>query len=95
MSTKDLFKGLNEEQLMKARSCKSTAELLEAAKKEGIELSDEQLAAVSGGCGEEPDLGNCPNCNCDQIDKRITYDKKSRDLWECTCRNCGYTWFVS
>jgi len=95
MSNKDLLKGLSDEQLVKARSCKSTSELLELAKQEGVELSEEQLAAVSGGCGEEDnETVTCPICNSNKVGKRIGYDKNSRDYYIYTCRDCGYTWFV-
>ena len=48
----ELLKGLTEEQIASARECKSEEELLELARKEGVKLSDEQLAFVSGGgCG--------------------------------------------
>ena len=57
----DLFKGLTEEQIAKAKACKNSEEMLELAKNEGIELNDEQLAAVSGGCGSGDDK-NCPKC---------------------------------
>jgi len=45
----DLLKGLTEEQISKVKACKSQAEILELAKKEGVQLTDEQLEAVSGG----------------------------------------------
>ena len=48
---KDLLKGLTQEQIAKVEACKSSKELLELAKAEGIQLTDEQLKAVSGGCG--------------------------------------------
>ena len=44
-----LLTGLTEEQIASARECKSEEELLELARKEGVKLSDEQLAFVSGG----------------------------------------------
>ena len=44
-----LLEGLTEEQIAKVKDCKNSAELLKLAKQEGIELSDEQLEAVSGG----------------------------------------------
>jgi len=51
---KELLKGLSEEQIAKIRACKSQEELLALAKREGIELTDEQLEAVSGGaCSTE------------------------------------------
>ena len=45
----ELLKGLTEEQIAKIKECKNQEELLKLAKEEGIELSDEQLAAVNGG----------------------------------------------
>ena len=64
---KELFKGLTEEQIGKAKECKSAEELLALAKEEGVQLNDEQLEAVSGGCGSgHGDLwykgGVCPKC---------------------------------
>lgn len=46
---KELLKGLSEEQIAKVKVCKSSDELLELAKAEGVELTSEQLAAISGG----------------------------------------------
>ena len=43
------FENLSPELKEKALACKSTDELFELAKSEGIELSDEQIAAISGG----------------------------------------------
>ena len=45
------FKDLTPEQQEMARACKTQEELAELAKSFGIELSDEQLAAVAGGAG--------------------------------------------
>ena len=50
---KELLKGLSEEQIKKVEAAKSAEEILALAKEEGIELSDEQLEAVSGGCGKQ------------------------------------------
>ena len=47
----ELLKGLTEEQIKKVETCKSSEEILSLAKAEGVEFSDEQLEAVSGGCG--------------------------------------------
>ncbi len=50
----ELTKGLSDDQLAKLNACKSGEDILRAAKEEGIELNDEQLAAVTGGgCGGE------------------------------------------
>ena len=53
----ELLKGLTEEQIAKVRACKNQEELLALAREEGVELTDEQLAAVSGGglCDEDKD----------------------------------------
>ena len=57
----ELLKGLSEEQIAKIKACKNQEEVLKLAKEEGIELSEEQLEAVSGGmCSTIPT--NCPFC---------------------------------
>ena len=43
------FKDLSPELREKAKACKTPEEMLALAKKEGYKLSDEELAAVSGG----------------------------------------------
>ncbi len=64
----ELLKGLTEEQIAKVKDCKNPEELLKLAKAEGIELNDEQLTAISGGChtttNEEFEIDNmqCPEC---------------------------------
>lgn len=40
---------LTPEQIEKAKACKTTKELVALAKAEGVELTDDQLAAISGG----------------------------------------------
>ena len=60
----DLLKGLGEEQVAKIRNCKTHEEMLKLAKEEGVELTDEQLEAVSGGSCEAK-LPPCPNCQSD------------------------------
>ena len=45
----DDIKNLTEEKMEKARACKSSEELVELAKAEGVELNDEQLDAIAGG----------------------------------------------
>ena len=50
------FENLTEEQKAKIRACETPEELVQLAMDEDVELSDEQLDAVSGGwagdCGE-------------------------------------------
>ena len=43
------FKDLSPEQIEKAKACKTPEELFALAQAEGIELNDDELAAVSGG----------------------------------------------
>ena len=52
----ELLKGLTEEQIAKVKACDNNADLLQLAKDEGVELTSEQLAAVSGGaCSDTKD----------------------------------------
>ena len=46
---KDLLRGLTEDQIAKVKACDNTGDLLQLAKDEGVELTDEQLSAISGG----------------------------------------------
>ena len=43
------FNDLTPEQQEKARACKTPEDVLALAKEDGIELTDEQIEAVSGG----------------------------------------------
>ena len=55
---KELLKGLSEEQIAKVRDCENVSDLLQLAKDEGVELTDEQLSAVSGGACSGEDEAN-------------------------------------
>ena len=46
---KKMFDGLSEDLKKKATECKNAEELIALAKTEGIELTDEQMDAISGG----------------------------------------------
>lgn len=46
------FSDLTPEQQKKAKACNTPEEMLELAKEEGLELTDEQLEAVAGGWDE-------------------------------------------
>ena len=89
----ELLQGLTEEQIEKVKSCKNSEELLELAKAEGIELTSEQLAAVSGGgaCSFISDVGDkinpydCPKCGAN--DPKKDGDKR-------VCKKCGHVWYV-
>ena len=89
---KELLKGLSEEQIAKVKACKSHEDLLTLAKNEGVELTEEQLAVVSGGgaCSVISDFGDkinpfdCPFCGYN--------GKFDKDGNEITCPKCGKTW---
>ena len=50
-----LFEGLSEEQKEAIKNCKTTEEIMELAAKEGFEMNEAQMEAVSGGgCGSGP-----------------------------------------
>ncbi len=86
---KELLKGLTKEQIAKVRTCKNSDDLLALAKAEGIELTDEQLSAVNGGCKSVSSIlsymsfWDCPECGCNDIVK---------DGREYTCQGCGHKW---
>ena len=58
----ELLKGLTAEQIAKVKSLQSASDILQLAKDEGVELTAEQLEAVSGGgCGDDKsDSGKKP-----------------------------------
>ena len=71
---KELLKGLTEEQIKKVEACKSSEEILALAQSEGVQLSDEQLEAVSGGACQTP----LPNDN--PLDKRDDIFDENQDI---------------
>ena len=79
---KKLLEGLTEEQIAKIKDCKSQEEMLKLAKEEGIELTDEQLEAVSGGsCLTDFD---CPKCS------GTIEGSSCDDYYNYVCPHCGY-----
>ena len=86
---KELLKGLTEEQVKKVQECKNSDEILALAKAEGVQLTDEQLSAISGGgcimsyhkcpqCGGKPGIGG--------------YDKKKKMHYN-WCQSCCFQWY--
>ena len=53
------YKDLTEEQKAKAKEAKTPEELMALAKAEGVELTDEQIEAVSGGWSMDDCLSVC------------------------------------
>lgn len=85
----NLLEGLSEEQIAKVKACKNEEELLDLAKAEGVELTDEQLQSVTGGgCFSS---NKCPNCGSTDFKEETYYDKAgAKDF--CTCNKCGRKW---
>ena len=81
----ELLKGLSEEQIAKIKACKSKEEMLALAKEEGIELTDEQLEAVSGGC-------NTGNVRCPRSDNWAARHWIGSNYVDHECWKCGYCW---
>lgn len=89
---KELLSGLTAEQIDKARKCKSNDELLALAKEEGVELSDEQLAAVSGGfCSDTTVRSTCPNCGT-EVSEEVYNDSCNVVVAKFKCPKCGHQW---
>lgn len=85
---KELFKGLSDEQIAKAKACKNSDELLALAKAEGFELTDEQIEAVSGGgCFSS---FKCPNCGSKDYKKLAVYQVSGCSTYK--CNKCGHEW---
>ena len=84
---KELLQGLTEEQIAKIKECKNQEELLKLAKEEGIELSEEQLQAVSGGMCSSTEKGPvCPHC---QSSDTVANDRYGSKSWP----SGGYQWY--
>jgi hypothetical protein len=79
----ELFKGLTEEQVAKIKACKSQEEVLKVAKEEGVELNDEQLEAVSGGCSRGG--LECPYC----YNHNTVYVDREGDGCVYLCKDCN------
>jgi len=84
---KELLEGLTKEQIARIKECKSNEEILKLAKEEGIELTDEQLSAVSGGSACEE--VNCPKCGSTDTEM-IDESFYSNPIYK--CHSCGCQW---
>ena len=90
----ELLKGLTEEQLEKASQCKNGEELLALAKEEGVELTNEQLEYVNGGCGNKPDKTDrtCPQCGTSIVGEYVE-TTPGDGKYHFVCTSCGFEWF--
>ena len=86
---KELLKGLTEEQIKKVEACKSADEIINLAKSEGVELTDEQLEVVSGGgCFYTIKCIKCGSDNLSDEYKEINH----KEYRKFKCNNCGHKW---
>ena len=86
---KELLKGLSEQQIKKVKECKSSEEILALAKAEGVQLSDEQLEAVSGGsCSGATKCPECRSKNLRVISENVGGDPTGK-IKKYKCRDCG------
>ena len=91
---KELLEGLTKEQIEKASKCKDSKELLELAKEEGVELTDEQLNAISGGCSDPaPKVAKCPQCGA-EVTAEYIETTPGDGKYQYQCLACGYSWFT-
>ena len=81
---KELLKGLSEEQIAKIKACKNQEEILALAKEKGVELTNEQLAAIDGGCKTTI---RCPDCGS----LRVTKCSAPSETWY-QCDDCRRVW---
>lgn len=87
-----LLKGLSEEQIARAKTCKNQEEVLKLAKEEGLELTDEQLEAVAGGC--ETPKKRVIKCECGSTNVKTTlYRNNIGSETVCECLDCGKKWY--
>lgn len=85
----ELLKGLTPEQIEKVKACKTMEETLKVAKEEGLELSDEQLEAVSGGCNtSRPTV--CPKCQSPNYSETWCNSDASRVRYVCNACQCKF-----
>lgn len=86
----ELLKGLTEEQIAKVKACKNSQEMLAVAREEGIELTDEQLEAVNGGCGTTTFPFCCSKCGSNQLKREPCGEFLEKSRY--TCSKCGHYW---
>ncbi|MBQ1536395.1 MAG: hypothetical protein IIZ62_07200 [Ruminococcus sp.] len=72
----------------KARQCKDMRELSEFVAENDIELSEDALEMVAGGCGtSEPKQGDLVDKNCPNCGKQLRFHQKLSNYRELYCDN--------
>lgn len=93
----DLLKGLTEEQIAKLKECKTQEELLKLAEEEDVKLTEEQLAAVSGGCSTADTRKVCPHCGSKNTELSPNTKGKTINGMVVTyyrCKDCKKVFYV-
>ena len=80
----ELLRGLTDDQIAKVRAISDTRDLLVLAQDEGVELTDEQLEAVSGGACAATTEG-CPSCGSTHYTIQDGYGH---------CAQCKKVWYI-
>lgn len=84
------YDDLTPEQRAKVDVCKSPEEVLALANAEGIELTDDELAEVSGGSWSPKDgLPRCKACGSYAIH---IFPLPGTGCASCVCHDCGHQW---
>ena len=95
------FEDLTNEQLEKAKACETYEEKMAFIKEYEIELTDDQMDAISGGHSSGYNLNECSECHKGTMKKtgKTRPGKIFGDLWpdvERKCNVCGnvewYEW---
>ena len=85
------FKDISDELKEKVASASSPEDILELAKTEGYELTDEQLEEVAGGGiwdrTHDAHSDGCPKCGSHDLN----YSSVGQIMWY-TCKKCGHKW---
>ena len=82
----ELLKGLTEERIAQVNACNKLEEVLTVAKESGVELTDEQLEAVSGGdCFDTP-VDVCPRCG----HTGTIHGYRTDHTYGYSCSYCGF-----
>ena len=87
-------KDLTPDQLEKALACKTPEELLELAKSEGYELSEDELSAISGGESwtAAKTVVMCPRCGSHNVYVFSKVQPNGRR--DCVCNDCHKTFTI-
>ena len=92
----DGFNRITDDQRERLQGAQSPEELLEKAREEGLELTDEQLESISGGgfwggSDSNPGVGvKCPQCGSSDV--RIEYSEEGWDQCVFRCYGCRAGW---